>query len=78
MVKKYKTRAAAMDALGQESLQESINGPLATFIGPKWMQWQGITCTVVVLCNWVSKQFSINFHSFSQQSIASSRCKTGR
>lgn len=42
MGKKYKTRSEAMDALGQESLQESLNGPLAQFIGPKLIQWQGM------------------------------------
>lgn len=42
MVKKYKTRLEAMTALGEESLQESLQGPLATIVGEKLLNWQGM------------------------------------
>lgn len=51
MVKKYKTRADAITALGDDALKESINGPLATLIGPKLMQLQGTYRAHVFGCN---------------------------
>lgn len=47
MGKKYKTRAEAMTALGDASLQESLEGPLATFVGPYWLNWQGLVTPLI-------------------------------
>lgn len=51
MGKKYKTRSDAMAALGTESLQESVDGPLARMVGKPLIDWQGQrTCTCCTLC----------------------------